>query len=167
MKKHVVMALGLAWVAVFCLAESSQAVRFRYENLGTLGGNQNYTGFSFKEAGINNAGQVVGHVFTEAGVKHAFVKSPGQDMVDLGLIIPGSGESRARCINNSGVIGGFFNITGDNACVWVPSGGEYLWTSLGGDNSQVFGINDTTVVGLGVYRRIQPCLCEAPGRGGP
>jgi probable HAF family extracellular repeat protein len=148
MKKHVVMALGLAWVAVFCLAGSSQAVKFRYENLGTLGGNQNYTGFSFKEAGINNAGQVVGHAFTAGGVKHAFVKSPGQTMVDLGLIIPGSGESRARCINNSGVIGGFFNITGYHACVWVPSSGGYLWTSLGGDNSEVYGMNDTAVVGL-------------------
>jgi probable HAF family extracellular repeat protein len=150
MKKHVVMALGLAWIAVFCLAESSEAVRFRYENLGTLGGTQNYTGFSFKEAGINDIGQVVGHSFTSGGVKHAFVKSPGQAMVDLGLIIPGSDESRARCINNSGVIGGFFsnNPTGDNACVWVPSSEGYLWTSLGGDNSRGFGINDTTVVGL-------------------
>ena len=60
MKKHVVMALGLAWVAVFCLAGSSEAVKFRYENLGTLGGNQTYTNFDFKEAGINNAGQVAG-----------------------------------------------------------------------------------------------------------
>jgi probable HAF family extracellular repeat protein len=150
MKKHVVMALGLAWIAVFCLAGSSEAVKFRYENLGTLGGTQNYTGFAFKEAGINNAGQVVGYAFTAGGIKHAFLKSPGQAMVDLGLIIPGSNQSRARGINNSGVIGGFFstNLTGNNACVWVPSIGGYLWTSLGGNNSEVYGINDTTVVGL-------------------
>ena len=151
MKKHVVMALGLAWVAVFCLAGSSEAVKFRYEDLGTLGGNQNYTGFAVKEAGINHAGQVVGHAFTAGGVKHAFVKSPGQAIVDLGLIIPGSDESRARCINRSGIIGGFYSnsSTGEHAVEWSQFMGMYQWAGLGGDNSEVCGINDAgTLVGL-------------------
>jgi probable HAF family extracellular repeat protein len=144
MKKHVVMALGLAWIAVFCLAGSSEAVKFRYENLGTLSSNQTYTDFDFKEAGINDAAQVAGISPAEGGVIHAFVKSPGQAMVDLNLgLPPGSGEGRAKCINNSGVVGGYFHDgTGNHACVWVPSGGQYLWSSLGGINSQISDIND-------------------------
>ena len=153
MKKQVAVALCLTWVAVCCLAGPAEAVRFRYENLGTLGGSQSYTGFSNKEAGINDAGQVVGFSFTAGGEKHAFVKSPGQAMVDLNLVLPSAtNESRARSINNSGVVAGFFsdNSTGDHASVWVPSGGVYLWTSLGGDNSQALGLNDAgDVAGLG------------------
>jgi len=94
MKKQVGVALCLAWAAVCCLAGSSQAIKFKYEKLGTLGGNQNYTGFTYKDAGINDAGQVVGYSYTAAGQKHAFVKFPGKAMQDLGLI-PGSNESRA------------------------------------------------------------------------
>jgi probable HAF family extracellular repeat protein len=144
MKKHVVVARCLAWVAVFCLAGSSEAVQFRYENLGTLGGNQAYANLDLKEAGINDAGQVAGISHTAGGALHAFVKSPGQAMVDLNLgLPPGSDEGQARCINNSGVVGGHFRDgTGDHACVWVPSGGQYLWSSLGGTNSQVLDIND-------------------------
>jgi probable HAF family extracellular repeat protein len=143
MKKHMVMALGLAWIAVFCLAGAAGAVKFRYENLGTLGGNQTYTTFDFKEAGINNAGQVVGSSFTAGGVQHAFVKSPGQAMVDLGSIIPGSSESYALCISKLGIIGGYYNDTsGDHAVEWSQFMGMYQYASLGGTDSQVLGIND-------------------------
>jgi probable HAF family extracellular repeat protein len=151
-KKRMVTALGLVWIAVFYLAGSAEAVKFRYENLGTLGGTQNYTGFSVKEAGINDAGQVVGYAFTAGGVKHAFVKSPGQDMVDLGLIIPGSVESRARCINHSGIIGGYYSnsLTGYNAVLWSLVMGAYQWTGLGGNNSEVLGSNNAGyLAGLG------------------
>jgi probable HAF family extracellular repeat protein len=151
MKKHMVMALGLAWIAVFCLAGSSEAVKFRYENLGTLGGNQNYPGFGSKEAGINYAGQVVGYAFTAGGVKHAFVKSPGQAMVDLGLVIPGSGDSYARGISTSGIIGGYYSdAAGDHAVIWSQFMGMYQYASLGGTDSQVFGMNDAgTAAGIG------------------
>jgi probable HAF family extracellular repeat protein len=151
MKKHLVIALSLTWAAVFCLAGSSEAVKFRYENLGTLGGDQSYTGNSVKEAGINNAGQVVGYAFTSEGAKHAFVKSPGKNMLNLGLIGPGSDASQARGINNSGVIGGYFHDgTGDHAVRWSPIMGVYQWVALGGENSQVLGINDAgALVGLG------------------
>jgi probable HAF family extracellular repeat protein len=142
MKKQVGMALCLAWVAVCCLAESAPAIKFKYEDLGTLGGTQLYTGFDGKEAGINYAGQVVGKSYTAGGSLHAFVKSPGQTMVDLGNI-PDSTESLAPCINGSGVVGGYYqDVNGSHACRWVPGGGGYTFQDLGGDNSQVNGMNE-------------------------
>ena len=164
MKKQVGVALCLAWAAVCCLAGSSQAIKFKYEKLGTLGGNQNYTGFTYKDAGINDAGQVVGYSYTAAGQKHAFVKFPGKAMQDLGLI-PGSNESRAPGINNSGVIGGYFHdSTGNHACRWVPSGGQYQLQSLGGTKSMVLGINDDGyVVGAANTATGQHAQVKPPG----
>lgn len=153
MKKQVAVALCLAWAAVCCLAESSEAIKFKYENLGTLGGSQAYPGFDVKEFGINNLGQVVGFSFNSGGEKHAFVRSPGQAMMDLNLILPpGTNESRARGINNAGIVAGFFHdiATGDHASAWAPLGNGYLWQTLGGDNSQACGLNDAgDVAGLG------------------
>lgn len=170
MKKQVALVVGLAWITLCCLAGPSEAVRFRYENLGTLGGNGAYPGFSNKEAGINDAGQVVGFSFAAGGEKHAFVKSPGQAMVDLNLVLPpGTNESRARGINNSGNVAGFFHddSTGDHASVWVPSAGGYLWASLGGDNSQCLGINATDdVVGLGYVGLYSHAYVKPKGENG-
>ena len=141
MKRQVGLALCLAWVAVFLLAGPSEAVRYRYENLGTLGGNQNYTSFDGKEIGINDLGQVVGMSYTASGALHAFLKSPGQAMQALPLP-SGATEAHATCINHSGLIGGF---SSDgflwNACKWVP-GPIYQCNLLGLLNSKAFGIND-------------------------
>jgi probable HAF family extracellular repeat protein len=170
MKRQAIMVCLGAWVAVLCLAGPSEAIKFRYENLGTLGGIGAYTGFSNKEAGINNAGQVVGFSFAAGGEKHAFVKSPGQAMVDLNLVLPaGTNESRARGINNSGNVAGFFsnNITGHHASVWVPSGAQYLWVSLGDNDSQCLGLNDADdVVGLGYVGQYRHAYVVPKGEAG-
>jgi probable HAF family extracellular repeat protein len=142
MKRQVGVALLLAWVGVFSLAGPSEAIKFRYENLGTLGGSQTYPGFWGKEAGINDAGQVVGKSYTIGGALHAFVKSPGQTMVDLDNM-PGSTGSHAPCINKGGLIGGWFTDgSGDHACTWTLSGGIYGLDSLGGISSQIQGLNE-------------------------
>jgi len=144
MRRQIGVGLLLALVTVFCLAGASEAVKFRYENLGTLGGAQDYAAFDYKEAAINDVGQVVGISHMAGGALHAFVKSPGQAMVDLGNI-PGSTESHAPGINNSGVIGGtYLDNLGAHACKWLPlGGGIYQFRSLDyAGGSAVHGIND-------------------------
>ena len=42
MKQRIGLGLLLTWVAVCCLVGSSEAAKFKYENLGTLGGTNNY-----------------------------------------------------------------------------------------------------------------------------
>jgi probable HAF family extracellular repeat protein len=152
MKKHVVLGLCLAWAAVFFLAGSSQAVKFRYENLGTLGGTHSYGSLGYKELGINDAGQVVGYSYMPNGPIHAFVKSPGQDMVDLG-IIPGSTESRAACINNQGIIGGWYRDSSSvyHGCEWLKVGDVYQRTDMDETMRSVYGINDAGYLVGGEY----------------
>ena len=146
MKKQIGMALLLFWIAVPCLPGSSEAVKFKYENLGTLAGTQAYQFFDGKQAGINDAGQVSGISFAAGGDLHAFVKSPGQPMLDLGGLIPGSGYSYAPCLNNSGVAGGWYNDGSGfpHAVKWLPqSGGSYNYASIGGNYSSVRGMNNS------------------------
>ncbi len=154
MKKQVGVALLLAWAVVFGLAGAAQAVNFRYENLGTLGGNQSYGFFDGKQAGINDAGQVTGFSFTSDGVLHAFVKSPGQTMLDLGGLITGSGQSCATGLNNTGIVAGWYKdgLNTSYACKWTPQpGGGYNFTDFG-PGSIGYGINDAGyVVGANIY----------------
>jgi probable HAF family extracellular repeat protein len=163
MKKHVFLTLCLAWGAIFCLTAVAQAVKFRYENLGTLGGSNSYPFFDGKQAGINEAGQVVGFSYTAGGALHAFVKSPAQTMVDLGGIIPGSRDSCASGLTNAGVIGGWYKDVGNfqHACKWVPqSGGSYNVIDLGlsGTNSTGGGMNEAgfMVGGAGSTGQVWP-----------
>lgn len=140
MKKQVVVGLLLSLVAVCCLAGTSEAVKFKYENLGNLGSSQAYPGFWGKEAGINDAGQVVGSSFTAGGARHAFIKSPGQSMQELPLF-PGTTENRATCINRSGLIGGWYDNGNNHACKWeLLPGPIYQVIDVGG--SSVYGLND-------------------------
>jgi probable HAF family extracellular repeat protein len=147
MKKQVFLTLCLAWGAIFCLTAAAQAVTFRYENLGTLGGSNAYPFFDGKQADINEASQVVGFSYTGSGALHAFVKYPAQTMFDLGGIISGSGDSCASALTNAGGIGGWYK-DGSNfqhACKWVPqSGGSFSFIDLGsvGTNSTGSGMND-------------------------
>jgi probable HAF family extracellular repeat protein len=166
MKKQMGVALCLVWAAVFCLAGSSEAVKFRCENLGTLGGSQYYTVFEYREAGINDVGQVVGYAFTSGGARHAFVKSPGQAMVDLGDI-PGSTESHATGINHNGIIGGWYRDSGgDHACAWSKIGGIYQRTDLGvGTASAVYGVNEAGYL-VGYFSGYHACVFP-PGGGAP
>lgn len=155
MKQRIGLGLLLTWVAVCCLVGSSEAAQFKYENLGTLGGTDNYMGYSnYKEAGINDAGQVVGVAYTSAHTLHALVKSPGQAMQDLGALISGSSESHVRCINQTGTIAGYYADSNYTrvACLWVLSGGQYQAQPLPGSlgPSEVHGINAAGyAVGIG------------------
>lgn len=143
MKKQVVLGLCLAWAAIFFLAGPSQAIKFRYENLGTLGGTHSYGSLGYKELGINDSGQVVGYSYMANGATHAFVKSPGQAMVDLGNI-PGSTENRAACINNQGIIGGWYRDSSfiNHGCEWIKVGDVYQRTDMAETMRSVYGIND-------------------------
>jgi probable HAF family extracellular repeat protein len=146
MQRQIGVALLVAWAAVCGLAGSSEAQTFRYENLGTLGGDHYYnpTGFYCKQAGINSTGQVTGKSFTAAGVLHAFIKTPGQPMVDLGALIPASDWSLSTCLNNSGTVFGWYVLgPGNHACKWTPiPGGAYTFEDLGGTDSAVHGTNE-------------------------
>ena len=155
MKKQVALGLCIVWAAVFFLAGPSQAIKFRYENLGTLGGTHSYGSFGYKEVGINDAGQVVGYSYMPDLATHAFVKSPGQDMVDLG-IIPGSTESRAACINNQGIIGGWYRDSSleyfvYHGCEWLKVGDVYQRTDMDETMRSVYGINDAGYLVGGEY----------------
>ena len=164
MRRQIGVGLLLVLVAVFCLPGASEAVRFKYENLGTLGGTLSYSYFQH-EAGINDAGQVVGIAVTASGAKHAFVKSPGQPMLDLGNI-PDSTESHATCINNSGVVGGYYHhlSTGDHACQWSKVMGAYEPEDLGGPHNFIYGINaDGYLVGSAVIGGGQHGVVRPPG----
>ena len=69
-------------------SRSGRARCYYYQDLGTLGG-INTTAY-----GINNSGQVVGNSFDASGNVHAFLKSPGQPMQDLGTL----GGSSELCL---------------------------------------------------------------------
>lgn len=150
MKKQISVALLLAWAAVCCLAGASEAVKFRYEDLGTLGGNQEFPGFDLKELGINDLGQVVGFSHTATGDLQAFVKSPGQDMQALPLSA-GTIRSHAAGINHSGLISGWYEDKYTHACKWEP-GPPYQVSNLDYDNSVwAYGLNDAGyLVGTGL-----------------
>jgi len=161
MKKQVALGLCIAWAAVFFLAGPSQAIKFRYENLGTLGGTHSYGSFGYKELGINDAGQVVGYSYMPDDATHAFVKSPGQAMVDLGKI-PGSTENRATCINNQGIIGGWYRDSSFiyRACTWEKVGDVYQMTVLPETIRSVYGINDAGYLVGGEYHAM---VVKPPG----
>jgi probable HAF family extracellular repeat protein len=151
MKKQVAMVVCLAWAAVCCLAGPSQAIKFKYEDLGTLGGNQDFPGFDLKEAGINDLGQVVGFSHTATGALQAFVKSPGQAMLGLPLF-GGTIKSHAAGINHSGLISGWYEEVYTHACKWEP-GPPYTVVNpdLSGDSVWAYGLNDAGyLVGTGL-----------------
>lgn len=145
MRKHCLLKLLILILIVFCTAASSEALRYRYEDLGTLGGAPYYGDFVRKEAAINDAGTVVGWSAVSGGAKHAFVKAPGESMQDLHSLVPaGSIASYALSINSSGKIGGYYQdvSTLSHACFWNPSGGGYAFEDLGGEGSEINAVND-------------------------
>ncbi|MHC1728896.1 MAG: hypothetical protein AB9866_23325 [Syntrophobacteraceae bacterium] len=143
MKKHSLLKLLILVLIVFCTAVSSDAVRYRYEDLETLGGTPDYGNFGRKEAAINESGTVVGWSVVSGGAKHAFVKISGHSMQDLhSLVPPDSTASYATSINNSGKIGGYYVLGGFHACFWNPSGGGYEFEDLGGVDSEINAVND-------------------------
>ena len=121
---------------------AARSALFRYEDLGNLGGVQNYYVAGLRETDINDFGVVVGYSLTSSGKKHAFVKAPGKAMQDLGALTPSGSESHALAINNSGLVGGYYeDAGGTHACFWTPSGQSYLFQSLGGTDSQITALN--------------------------
>lgn len=142
MKKQVTVALLLAWVAVCSLAGPAAAVRFRFEDLGNLGGSQEYPNFDYKMAGINDLGQVVGMSFTAGGALRPFLKSPGRAMQEL-PVISGTIQAYAICINHAGLIGGYFyDGVNWNACKWVLLPGPIYQCMILGTPGHVYGGNE-------------------------
>ncbi len=88
------------WVVVAFVAGPAHAeVRYTLTDLGTMGGTHSAA------AGINNAGQVVGHTYdANWAVRHGFLWQNGT-MTDLGTLFGGK-YSRAYAINNVGQVVG-------------------------------------------------------------
>jgi probable HAF family extracellular repeat protein len=106
-------------------------------DLGTLGGTNSLAN------GINDAGQIVGWAHTGGDVPHAFLYQNGE-MKDLGTLGDGS-KSFAYAINGVGLIVGGSDTTDDllyHAVRWQQNGDMVDLGTLGGSNSEAFGIND-------------------------
>jgi probable HAF family extracellular repeat protein len=135
--------------------QNKNQLHYSVTNLGTLGGTQSYPN------GINNGSWVTGAADLPGGQnEHAFLWIKGQ-MTDLGTL--GGPNSLAWPVNDRGEVAGdsetssadpfkenfcHFNIDGvlevsDRTCrgfVW-QDGVVTMLPTLGGNNSQVFGIN--------------------------
>jgi len=117
-------------------APGQTATQYTYEDLGTLAGGGMVSPFA-----INASGQVVGYAVTK-GYSHAFLKSPGHPIQDLGTL-PGVPESFARGISGSGQIVG--NGSGGSEG-WFKNPGEPMqpipesWIACGiNDGGQIIG----------------------------
>jgi len=158
------------------LAGRNEPVNYRLVELPTLGGAQDFANF------INDRGWVTGAADLTGGQsEHAFLWRDGQ-MLDLGTL--GGSNSLAWPVNDSGEVAGdsvtstadplnenfcHFNIDGvpestDRTClgfVWLRGAMTALPT-LGGNNSQVFGINNRgQIAGTAEVRRPDPS-CVLP-----
>ncbi|MFN0149413.1 MAG: FlgD immunoglobulin-like domain containing protein [bacterium] len=147
---------------------SSSDINESSEVVGTSGlpGDVESHGFYWTEAGgmidlgdggasgsgaqaINDLGEIVGNVNYGGGVMHvAYWPSPNDALVDLGTIGGAFGGSVANAfdINNDGIIVGRSTIDPMNdetrAFRLFPGGEMRDLGTLGGDNSEAFGINE-------------------------
>lgn len=106
-------------------------------DLGTFGGKQS------DAIAINDAGQVVGHLFTEyhGGDQRAVVYHAGKT-VDLGTL--GGGNSVGVAINIKGQVVGYAQLRGGDQRAFIYSQGRMknLGTLPGGTQSFAYGIDD-------------------------
>jgi len=91
--------------------------------------------------GINNAGQVVGNVFLTDGTSYGLFRDPGTGNVTLFLV--DGHQTRARGINNNGLIAGF-DYGGGQRTAFVGNSSGYQLLQARPDASETFaeGIND-------------------------
>jgi RHS repeat-associated protein len=111
------------------------------EHIGHLGGNYAIP------SDINAAGEIVGGGYTASSEYHAFSKSPGGPIVDLGLGLP----STALALNDSGVLVGRITAAdGPHAFRYSASGGLHDFGLIGDGSTynDYFGPGPTDVIPL-------------------
>jgi probable HAF family extracellular repeat protein len=111
-------------------------------DLGTLGGR------NAQAQSISEAGKIVGLAQTSSGGFHAFVKSPGKAMTDLGTL-PGGTSSAANVISGNGrYVTGFGDIAGGETrgFVWDGVAMRVLPPLPGGHFSRGNSVNSQGVV---------------------
>lgn len=155
------------WRPFLWIDENTNGIRERFEMkiLGTLGGLHGCA------KAINNIGQVVGHTYIDASVRHAFVINPegfvwkdpenfgtftNHYMRDLGGL-PGATYSDALAVNEAGVIVGFSDRTGGGNHAIISDGytmtdlNTLIDTNAGWELTAATDINDSgLIVGYGV-----------------
>lgn len=105
------------------------AVKYYYQDLGTLGGGDLYNYANC----INDCGDVVGSSNTKDETTHAFIWKSSQGMNDLGTIVPGYGYSMGVGINNSGkVVGISSTANAADAFLWTSTDGMKDLGTIGG-----------------------------------
>ena len=159
-RKRLLAVICLVIGMVLFLASDLWAMRYRYQDLGALGGNYSYA------AAINNLGQVVGRADTSTDPDHpdprAFLWTPAGGMQNLGAI--GTDRySEANGINDYGQVVGRSNGGSgiDRAFLWTaPAGLQDLsvlpggtWASAKAINNggQVVGVSEIVVNGIVKY----------------
>ncbi|MHC4587617.1 MAG: hypothetical protein ACYS3N_24090, partial [Planctomycetota bacterium] len=115
-RQHILLPIVLI---LLLLPQLSYGEMRRYDiiDLGTLGG------YSSKAHAINDAGQVVGELYTMNLEVRAFLWDSNFGMIDLGTV--GNRQSSARGINNNGkVVGSLFLVGGTpRAFIWDNASG--------------------------------------------
>lgn len=144
---------GIAAGALLLSFPAVAAPSYSIASLGVLPGGWHVSDVS----GINDAGQVVGEIYTSEGT-HAFPWDPVNGMRTLGTLAGGLGSSSTRGIDNAGqVVGQTSTSTGSAG----DNHHAYLWDAVAGmrdlgtlpasqrRDSDAFGINDAgQVVGV-------------------
>ncbi len=138
-KKHRPSILTLLGVLLLLFAVSNadakQPVRYRYVDLGTLGGTYSWS------ASINNWGQVVGVSETESPYEFRAFLWSDNEMKDLG-VLGADVISGAWTINDRGQVVGFsLNSAYERRPVLWDRSGPYELDNLGGTYTDALGIN--------------------------
>ena len=139
-------AVGINDSGVVAGAIGSQAAQWSggaYTLLSGLGGVAAWS------SAINNAGQIAGDAYLPSGVMHATLWTAGVP-TDLGAL-PGTNNSFANAINNSGVVAGVSDGSAlggpTTAVTWTGGAGPVILPRPGYNVTQAFAINDSGVVG--------------------
>jgi len=135
---HISVMLAGVFALICSMGMTAEALQYRIEALGTLGG-------SFSRArSINNNGQIVGESYTSGGVEHGFSWQSGA-ISDLGT--SGGIRSRAMDLNSQGhAVGWSNNASGTTSPALWKDGQINELPTLGTAGGGAWGINDHDAV---------------------